>query len=139
MGHAGRAWLQVRLARCVASSDRTTSADDAHGHERDTPAERRAQPEAHDGANAQPRLPPTPWALYAWPRRRGATLALRIAKSAGWKTPLPMPITATTEIEPAERRREPGDARAAGEQRDAREQDGTRAEAIDGETRRRTG
>ena len=36
-----------------------------------------------------------PCAEYACPSRRGATFAFRIAKSTGWKTPLPTPMIAT--------------------------------------------
>jgi len=37
-----------------------------------------------------------PCAEYACPSQRGATLALRIAKSTGWNTPLPIPMIAAT-------------------------------------------
>ncbi len=50
------------------------------------------------GASAQPMLPVSPWAENAGPRRDGVTVALRIAKSAGWNTALPRPPSAAQAI-----------------------------------------
>ncbi len=46
-------------------------ADRAHASERDAPAERAAEREAHDRRERIAELPPTPCAEYAWPSRRG--------------------------------------------------------------------
>ena len=50
------------------------------------------------GVVAQPRLPVIPCALKAWPRRGLLTRRLRMEKSTGWKTELPMPATTAPAI-----------------------------------------
>ena len=77
-----------------------------------------------------------PCVLYAWPSRRGATLALRIAKSAGMEHAVADAHQRGDRKQPADAGDEAREHRAAGGERQPREQHRARAEAVDGEARR---
>src|SRR5215472_10739359 len=52
-----------------------------------------AMPVMNTGPAAQPRFPERLWTENAWPNLGAETCRLRVVKSAGWKTLLPVPAS----------------------------------------------
>ena len=133
MGHAAAA-MAARQARALRREQgENHGADDAHGHQRGPPSEGGAEPVAHHGGNCPAEIAADAVGAVRGPQAARRDVGVENREIGRMKDAIADPHHADEEIEPAERRHQPGNARSAGEKRDAGEQDRARTNAIDGE------